>query len=987
MRLSARHKTWLTAISLFLVPPVFFWRETLGRQTLGYGDILSQCFPTQLYAYELLRSGAMPLWQPHLYAGMPLFARWQQGLLDPIHLLYLGGVTARALTLDQELSFIIALLATFAFARSLELNRSASIFAAAIYALNSFAVARSIYPGQTRILALIPLVLLCIERLHRQGRWRDAAWGALVVAWQLFAGHPQPFAYAALLAFGYVAFRGFCEGEPGRGDQSARRGRFFRQCAAVYALGIALAAIQILPAWELSRVSVRRQPSFDFFTWQSLHPLSLLNTLFPFFHGQGSGIYHLSYWGSYWTHNEGQFYLGLLALVLTCASVYALWGKRGGQIKFWGTVALLGALCALGKYVWPLAWLLYRVPLLNSFRSPNRHWMEVTLAVALLAGFAIDQLLREEARQLTRVVISMAIGLTLFCAGCATLLLRYSDHAEAAIRALPDLHFLPADFLREARAEFVIPVITAMFLTAALAVFLYTRQRQRWFPLLLASLLGDYYLYATFAPVRSGPRLEESVGRAIPRDLAVRELEQAPFRYHLLLKPDEGEFNPFLFAGHEMTTGYDPLLDERYRAFTNINEAGRSERWQILAATDRTLDLLNVRYLLVPAPLLVPPALAREIVEIGGVPFAVDEASKVELRSGQSTSFSTPAGTADLLALVSTLANAAGIGNDAPVAEITITCISGAQVKLPLRAGHETAEWAYERADVRAIIKHARPTVAESWRGDEAGSFQAHSYLARLPLPEAVAQCAGPRAVKVTVQAPADVTLSLKHLTLQDTATKHLLPAQADFGANLNDTDRWRAVELAQPIPFYQGLQVYENLRVLPRAWLTYRAEVRTEAEQLRLIRGEATDNFGKVFDPTITALVTPETAAKLDAILLASTALNATNNQSSFDQATITSRTANALTISVDAAGPAMMMMSEVAFPGWYAKLDGQATELLRADYLLRGVAVPPGHHSIEVYYRPMSFRLGLLITSLAALGACLLFFFSSKQAKQALP
>jgi hypothetical protein len=655
---------------------------------------------------------------------------------------------------------------------------------------------------------------------------------------------------------------------------------------------------------------------------------------------------------------------------LASAGVYALWRRRAGQVKFWGAVVVLGMLCALGKYVWPLAWLLYQVPLLNGFRSPNRHWMEVTLAVALLVGFAVDHLLREEAWRLARVALIVAASLTLLCVSCAAFVLRYSDRAEVAIRALPDLQFLSAGFLRDAHAEFVVPVITAIFSTVTLAIFLYARQCRHWFPLLLTLLLSDYCLYATFAPVRSGPRLEESVGRAIPRELSARQHEQSPFRYHLLLKPDSGEFNPFLFAGHEMAAGYDPLLDARYQAFTNINEAGRSERWQMLAATDRTLDLLNVRYLLVPAPLLALPALAQASVEIGGVPFAADQTTKVELLSGQSARFSAPAGAADLLAIISTLANAAEVSNDEPVAEVTVTCASGAQVKLPLRAGRDTAEWAYDRADVRAAIKHTRPGVAESWRGDKAGSFQAHSYLARLRLPEAVAQCDGPRAVKVVAQVPANVTLSIKRLTLQNTASKHPLPVRTNLGAYLSDTARWRAVELAQPIPFYQGLRVYENLRVLPRVWLTQRATVVSDAEQLHLVRGEALDSSGGAFDPNTTALITPEAAATLDPSLLAGAGLGTAGELLPAGQTTITSRTANVTKVAVETARPAILVLSEMAFPGWHARVDGQAAELLRVDYLLRGVAVQQGHHIVEVYYQPASFSFGLLITSLAAFG-----------------
>jgi hypothetical protein len=53
-----------------------------------------------------------------------------------------------------------------------------------------------------------------------------------------------------------------------------------------------------------------------------------------------------------------------------------------------------------------------------------------------------------------------------------------------------------------------------------------------------------------------------------------------------------------------------------------------------------------------------------------------------------------------------------------------------------------------------------------------------------------------------------------------------------------------------------------------------------------------------------------------------------------------------------------------------------------LREDYLLRGVAVPHGHHTVELYYRPASVRFGLLITSLAAFGWCLIVFRSPGQA-----
>ena len=64
------------------------------------------------------------------------------------------------------------------------------------------------------------------------------------------------------------------------------------------------------------------------------------------------------------------------------------------------------------------------------------------------------------------------------------------------------------------------------------------------------------------------------------------------------------------------------------------------------------------------------------------------------------------------------------------------------------------------------------------------------------------------------------------------------------------------------------------------------------------------------------------------------------------------------------------MLFLADLAYPGWKAYVDGQETQIYRADYLFRSVFVPAGTHSVEFVYRPRSFRLGLLITLLATAG-----------------
>jgi hypothetical protein len=584
---------------LLFLPLVFFWRETLGLRTLGDQDAVFWFFPAYKFVAQQIKSGSLPLWNPYQYSGAPMFAEWQAGALDPINWIYLIETTSRTLTLSLEIGFAVALLAAFAYARSLGFNRAAALVSAVIYGLSGFAVARTLYPGFLRIVALTPFVLYFVERLYREGRWRYVAGGSLIIAWQVFAAHPQPLIYSSLLACAYALFCAFFRGDESGFQISNFKSqiRFLAKFTVMFLAGAGLSAAQLLPAAEFARQSVRREWPFELFTLHSLHPSSLVTTLFPFFHGAGRGIYHMPYWGVYWHHNEAQIYLGVIALSLAIAGAAYAWRVRFRVGIFWSFVAFIGVILALGKYSGPIARALYHVPVIGNFRSPNRHWMEVTLAVAFLAGYAVDRLLREDARFLARSAQLAAGALTALCLALGAFVLWRKDLAESLIRSLPDLSQTPRGFLQAAGAEFYLPMITAACALVAIVVFARARRRNRWVAPLLALLIVDYYLYAAYAPITNPHKLETLIGTAMPKALAAERQDLAPFRSHVILTPALGEFNPLWFYGNEMVTGYDPVLSERYKTFSGVDEAGRSFIPTILDPMDHTLDLLNARYI------------------------------------------------------------------------------------------------------------------------------------------------------------------------------------------------------------------------------------------------------------------------------------------------------------------------------------------------------------------------------------------------------
>jgi hypothetical protein len=798
--LSPRAADILTILFLLLLPPLFFWRETLGWLTLGDQDALFWFFPIYKLVAEQILAGHLPLWNPYVYSGLPLLAQPQAGVFDPINWIYLLGATSRTLTLAQELSFAIALLAAYGYARSLGWKRRACVVTAVGYAFSGFAAARTIYPGLLHILALTPLPLFFIERIYQsdsRGKWRAVVCGSLIVAWQIFAGHPQPFIYSSLLAGSYALFCAFFR-EQSRGVSAERQTRSFApfrflfRCAVMYVAGIALSAVELLPAIEFARQSVRREWTYEMFTAHSLHPVSLLTALFPYFHGSGKGIYHLPFWGSYWHHNEAQIYLGALALALAITGFFCAWRMSFRTGIFWGLVAAVAVLLSLGKYVPPLARVIYQIPALNGFRSPNRHWMEVTLAVAVLAGYGVECLLRRtEEREakgdpssaVRRVAKIAAATIALFCAAIGSFALLHRETTEAAIRHLPDLQYLSDGFLKQAGAEFYLPIIAATVAWLTMIIVTRAHQPHRWYPLLLL-LLTDLNLYALFAPINSRQKPESVIGQAIPIEIrAGRNPYEMP-RYHEALPGNAaGDFSPAWFYGHEMATGYDPLMNARYKTFSGIDEAGHTYISSLFEAKDQTLDLLSVQYILVPKN----------------------------------------------------------------------------------------------------------------------------------------------------------------------------LPEPAGIQAVLNETARWRRVtDVAEG-----RYEVYENLRALPRAWLTERIEAAYEGDQLKIVRGELPDAGWRDFDPRRVALVEPETARKLASHF---SAANQTDLQSEI--ISISRVNPHVVEVSVNAVRPAMVVLSEIAFPGWQAEIDGVRTDVCRVNYALSGIAIQPGRHRLRLIYRPKSLMIGAVLS-----------------------
>jgi len=156
---------------------------------------------------------------------------------------------------------------------------------------------------------------------------------------------------------------------------------------------------------------------------------------------------------------------------------------------------------------------------------------------------------------------------------------------------------------------------------------------------------------------------------------------------------------------------------------------------------------------------------------------------------------------------------------------------------------------------------------------------------------------------------------------------------------------------------------VYDNPAALPRVFVATRAIVaHSDDEALARVQAAGTD--------------------LRQVVVLSATQVHTTGPLGAVQQAWATwlaGDTDNSLTARADGgASGGYLVMDDGWFPGWMASVDGRAVPVLRADYLLRAVHLPPGRHTVRFVYAPLAYLLGAAVTLAAALALLFLAAYS---------
>ena len=317
------------------------------------GDLATAFYPSRMLTSRAIHEGTFPLWNPYILGGAPFLASPQSSLFYPPNFLYYVLPVPAAWTLCLMLRVFLAGFFMTLFVRRIGGSRAGSIFSGIAFTLCGFMTGWQGQPMDDSG-TWLPLMCYAVLRLADAGSKRWIALAAFAFAMPVLAGHPETAAHVTLVTIAIAAVTW-------ASSQFDLRfaGRF--SIAAVLAGG--LSSIQMIPTLEwlaqIPRAFQPRwplQPAHQVLAWVSRDIARYLNS---------AGI----------SLPEGAAYVGMITLI---AAPLGLLHRSKKNVLFLAAVILAALAIAYG--VEPVNSFIAQVPIVSGLKNSR---------MIFLAGFGL----------------------------------------------------------------------------------------------------------------------------------------------------------------------------------------------------------------------------------------------------------------------------------------------------------------------------------------------------------------------------------------------------------------------------------------------------------------------------------------------------------------------------------------------------------------------------------------------------------------------
>jgi len=357
-----------------------FWKLALTKQYtfIDNPDLVNMVVPRLEPVIFAIRHWSILLWNPYEWFGEPPIGQVQPGVTSPFTFLlalaplHNGQVQLFYVQLWFVLLHCIAGLFAWRLFRELGCSAGPAVVGGVLFATMGYYGSTG-WPNSLQPAMMAPLVFLFLLRsLRGQAPVKNAAWAGVMLGISWLCGHHDPPIMMSLALAGIGLGVGFR-----RGNRAAA-GR--RMLVLFAAMGL-VAAVQILPALEYGKLSMRWTETGPK-TWHdrvpfteheqfSLPPPDLLHVLLP----GGNGLY-------------SDPFVGIVALSLAAAAVWS--GFRRREVRLFTLLAIAALLYAMARSDALYGPLYALMPFIEKTREPIVALFLFDLAVAALAAMGAE---------------------------------------------------------------------------------------------------------------------------------------------------------------------------------------------------------------------------------------------------------------------------------------------------------------------------------------------------------------------------------------------------------------------------------------------------------------------------------------------------------------------------------------------------------------------------------------------------------------------
>lgn len=524
-------KDILALFFFLLLVSLFFCRFLDGRLVLAFKDLSRYFYPLRYLMVEEVMAGRLPLWNPYIFCGFPLMASLQVGFFYPLTVIHYLLPFDLAFNYYTILHYFLAACFMYALLRHYRLSRGPSFFGGMVFAFSGYLLSVSNMNTSLSSVIWLPLVLLFFDRMIKGPVGKaDLVILSFLLAIMFLGGEPT----ILYMTVWFLLFYGLAISEQ----------KFNSLCFLGFSviLALGLAAVQLLPFIELSRLSDRVvQTGFNFISYRSFPPRELVNFIFPYFFGNPSqfGGYTETLLGKNYQDWLVSPYLGILPLVFI---FFAFKSKSRAWVL--AISALIALLLAFGKYtlIYRLAYQL--IPGIAFIRYPVKYLFLTSFCLCILSAMGLEELARDftERKEKFRKawlyllpVLILSLAASVYGSLFTARVFDYFAHKYPPQQPVYFYEFLKGIIQFNLQSLFSLTAYLSILAVVLWCAFQKRISRNVFLNVVIVVTLADFFANGAWIPIGAS----SNVIRDIPENMAIIKRDKGLFRFYYTHKLEE----------------------------------------------------------------------------------------------------------------------------------------------------------------------------------------------------------------------------------------------------------------------------------------------------------------------------------------------------------------------------------------------------------------------------------------------------------------